>query len=254
MFFGGHEGVAAQASRLLNSEKTSLCCVKSIYPGFGGVEHFSRDEFISEVNASDADILIAALGAERGQLWLLRNHDRLRIPVRAHLGATLNFQAGTIKRAPLIFQKIGLEWAWKIKEEPQLAKRYARDGTLLLWLLFTRVFALAVFKGWLKLVGQFKVRDFTFTYSENEGSVTIAFAGPIAGSNVTEAIGQFNAALLTKKQITVDLSQASMADSRFLGALMMLRKCLKAEGSSLRLACASSDILRLLRLNGVDLH
>ena len=53
---------------------------------------------ISEINASDADFLVVALGAKKGQSWLRRNHGRLTIPVRAHLGATMNFYAGTVTR------------------------------------------------------------------------------------------------------------------------------------------------------------
>ena len=54
----------------------------------------SRDEIIDNINSSGADFLVASLGARKGQLWLLHNHDRLLIPVRAHLGAAVNFQAG----------------------------------------------------------------------------------------------------------------------------------------------------------------
>ena len=61
---------------------------------------------ISEINVSDADFLVVALGAEKGQSWLCRNHGRLMIPVRAHLGATMNFDAGTITRAPLFFRRL----------------------------------------------------------------------------------------------------------------------------------------------------
>jgi len=250
VFFGGHEGVAALAAHLLNAEKTSLQCVQSIFPGFGGVNDFSRDDIISNINASGADILIAALGAKNGQLWLLRNHDRLQVPVRAHLGATLNFQAGTIQRAPPILQNLGLEWMWRIKEEPQLVKRYTRDAILLLWLLMTRVLVLAVYIEWLKLVSRFRPRDFAVSRSENESSVTVVFEGTINGRHTAEAIGHLHAALLTKKRITVDLSQAWMTNSRFLGALMMLRKCAKMQGVSFRLTCTSARMRRLLRLNG----
>jgi N-acetylglucosaminyldiphosphoundecaprenol N-acetyl-beta-D-mannosaminyltransferase len=176
----------------------------------------------------------------------------LKVPVRAHLGATLNFQAGTVKRAPLFLQKIGLEWLWRIKEEPQLAKRYARDATMLLGLLITHVLMLALFKGWLRLTSHLAPRNFEVIYRETESLITISFLGEMVGSHVAEAIGHFRRALLTKKPFTVDLSQASMIDSRFLGALMMLRKCLKMEGKSLMLTCASPRMRRLLRLNGAE--
>ena len=114
-------------------------------PGFGAIEEMSTDQIIDEVNSSGADFFVAALGARKGQLWLMRNRNRLQIPVRAHLGVTIHFQAGTIKRAPRLLRKFGLEWVWRITKEPSLWKRYAQDGVSLLWLTVTRVIPLAAY-------------------------------------------------------------------------------------------------------------
>src|SRR5262249_47191044 len=108
--FGGADGVAVKAAKVLNDGLGGLRCGGLRNPGFGTVEEMSRDDLIQEINSSGADFLVASLGAKKGQLWLRRNHDRLQVPIRAHLGATLNFQAGTVKRAPLIMRKLGVEW------------------------------------------------------------------------------------------------------------------------------------------------
>ena len=100
--FGGTEDAAAAAARALSVNPHTLKCVGWICPGFGTIDDLSQDRFIDGINSSGADFLVVALGAEKGQLWLLRNHYRLRIPIRAHLGATINFQAGTVKRAPML--------------------------------------------------------------------------------------------------------------------------------------------------------
>ena len=110
----------------------------------GKCRRIESGDFIDKINSSNADFLVATLGANKGQLWLQRNHRRLRIPIRAHLGATINFQAGTVKRAPYTIQKLGLEWLWRIKEEPYLWRRYLHDGSVLLYLLLTRVLPLAI--------------------------------------------------------------------------------------------------------------
>src|SRR5262249_51052243 len=106
--FGGAEGAASAASCALNARPTGLSCAGSLYPGFGSVEEMSRADIIHNVNSSNADFLAVSLGAKKGQLWLLRNHHRLLIPVRAHLGAAVNFEAGTLRRAPLFMQQFGL--------------------------------------------------------------------------------------------------------------------------------------------------
>src|SRR4029450_1688151 len=102
----------------------------------------SSAAIIATINASNADFLVVALGASKGQSWLQHNHHRLSIPVRAHLGAAINFQAGFLRRAPKIVRKAGFEWLWRIKEEPHLWQRYWHDGRTLLHLLWTRILPL----------------------------------------------------------------------------------------------------------------
>ena len=142
--FGTNESTATAAARILNAGTTAIHCVGWICPGFGTVEELSQDQHIDQINSSGADFLVAALGAKKGQLWLLRNHDRLRVPVRAQLGATINYQVGTVKRAPLTLQKLGFEWLWRVWQEPQLWKRYRDDGIVFLRLLATHVIPLAL--------------------------------------------------------------------------------------------------------------
>ena len=97
-FFGGADGVAAAAANALNQETNGrLTCVGYLNPGFGSPDDLSSSEIITMINSSKADFLLVALGAKNGQAWLARNHHRLQIPVRSHLGATINFQAGTLE-------------------------------------------------------------------------------------------------------------------------------------------------------------
>jgi len=154
--FGGAEGIAAKAGQAINSVSDGLSCVGFLYPGFDSAQHMSSEKIISEINASDADFLVVALGAKKGQSWLRRNHERLTIPVRAHLGATINFYAGTVTRAPLFFRRLGLEWLWRIKEEPMLWSRYLRDGIRLVALMFSSVLPLTLWVLWLRLTNDYK--------------------------------------------------------------------------------------------------
>ena len=107
-----------------------LNCVGTMDPGFCEVSEMSQDHVMDTVNSSGADFLVLSLGAKKGQLWLQRNHHRITIPIRAHLGAAVNFQAGLIRRAPPIVRAWGFEWLWRIKEEHYLWKRYRDDGVV----------------------------------------------------------------------------------------------------------------------------
>ncbi len=134
-FFGGAPGVAQAASQQLNAMGGGLVCVGHESPGFGSIEDMSSAETLARIDASGADFLVVALGAAKGQAWIQRNRARLQVPVLSHLGAVINFAAGTVSRAPAWMQKTGLEWLWRIKEEPALWRRYWRDGKALLTLL-----------------------------------------------------------------------------------------------------------------------
>jgi N-acetylglucosaminyldiphosphoundecaprenol N-acetyl-beta-D-mannosaminyltransferase len=216
------------------------------------VDEMSQGHFFDLINSSNADFLVAALGARKGQLWLLQNHSRLRVPIRAHLGAVINFQAGTVERAPYAVQKLGLEWLWRIKEEPSLFGRYWHDGCVLLRLLLTRVLPIAIRLRWLHLRADSGRQDLVISSMQKDNEVTVTLSGYATATRVSDAIACFREALASGKQVVVDLSQMRALDARFLGLFLMLSKEMKADGSVLHLIGVSSGLRRQFRLNGLE--
>jgi N-acetylglucosaminyldiphosphoundecaprenol N-acetyl-beta-D-mannosaminyltransferase len=88
---------------------------------------------------------VVSLGARKGQAWIERNRMRLHAPLISHLGAVVNFVAGSVTRAPRWMQQAGLEWLWRIKEEPTLWRRYAGDAVAFARLLLTQSLPLALY-------------------------------------------------------------------------------------------------------------
>jgi N-acetylglucosaminyldiphosphoundecaprenol N-acetyl-beta-D-mannosaminyltransferase len=249
--FGGAKGVAAAAASRLNAVPGGLKCLGTMDPGFCDVSEMSQDHVIDAINSSGADFLAAALGAKKGQLWLQRNHDRLTIPIRAHLGAAINFQAGIVKRSPPMLRTWGLEWLWRIKEEPHLWKRYRNDGLVLLRLLLTRVLPLAVITRW----HQFRRKDqqgLLIKRGHDGQSITITLCGAASERHVPKATSFFQEALTGKQDITIDLSNTSLIDARFFGLLLMLRKELKSRGAHLTFTGASRAVKRLFRFSELE--
>jgi N-acetylglucosaminyldiphosphoundecaprenol N-acetyl-beta-D-mannosaminyltransferase len=250
--FGSTEQVAATACERLNYGSIGLKCVGWLCPGFVDVDALSEDGLIDQVNGSNADFLVAALGAKKGQLWLKRNQERLQVPVRAHLGATINFQAGTVMRAPDVVQRMGLEWLWRIKEEPSLFQRYWHDGIVLLRLLLTRVIPAAIDarRGRSRLVpGR---HDFVTVLAQKDRVATLHVSGDATAGAVPKAIVAFRAAAASQKPVAVDLSQTRTVDARFLGLFLMLRKQLKGRGARLKFLGVSTRLKRQFRLNGLE--
>jgi N-acetylglucosaminyldiphosphoundecaprenol N-acetyl-beta-D-mannosaminyltransferase len=247
--FGGGQGVAAGACDIINARATGMRCVGWLYPGYGSIDEMSTDQEIDRINASGADFLAVFLGAKKGQAWLLHNHHRLKIPIRSHLGATLNFQVGKVRRAPQRFREWGLEWVWRIKEEPYLWNRYLHDGLVLFGLMLTHVLPL--------VLRSYRRRDsaadkFQIHRSESAACVTVAIQGAATADKVDTAISCFRAALAEANAIRIDLLQTTTIDSRFFGLLLMLRKRLRNQGGSLQFTEVSHRMRRLFHLNGFE--
>jgi N-acetylglucosaminyldiphosphoundecaprenol N-acetyl-beta-D-mannosaminyltransferase len=130
-FFGGEEEVAGRLKRSLGGHTTGLQCVGTMAPGFGPLETLCDSSRIRTINSVQPDLVLVAVGARKGVLWIGRNEAVLTAPIIANLGATIHFAAGTIKRAPVRWRNSGFEWLWRIGQEPHLATRYLADlGTL----------------------------------------------------------------------------------------------------------------------------
>ncbi|MBV9559061.1 MAG: WecB/TagA/CpsF family glycosyltransferase [Bradyrhizobium sp.] len=249
--FGGPQGVAELAARTLNSQRSGVKVVGWYYPGFCSVDEMSSDEIIGQINASGADFLVVALGSQKGNLWLQRNHHRLRIPVRAHFGATLNFQAGTVRRAPPLMRKLGLEWLWRIKEEPYLWKRYWNDGRAMIALLFTHVLPFVFWTWWMRLRYE-RRQELIVTQVHASESVTLSLSGSANARHVDRAIPAFREAAATMKQVTLDFSNIQAIDARFLGLLLMLKKKLKAHGAAPKFIGVSPLLRKVFHLGGLE--
>ena len=128
-FFGGRDGAAEGAARALSAG--GLIAAGHLNPGFGDVEAMSGEEIIRTINAAEADLLVVSLGAAKGQAWIARNEGRLTAPLVSHLGAVVDFAAGTVSRAPQLVQRLGAEWAWRIGQDLALWRRYADDARAL---------------------------------------------------------------------------------------------------------------------------
>ena len=250
--FGGPDGVAETCSSVLNAQASGVVCVGTLFPGFGSVEDMSTDAIIDAVNASDARFLVASLGAQKGQSWLLKNHHRLRVPVRSHLGAAINFQAGLLKLAPLFVRRFGFEWLWRIKEEPHLWKRYFEDGLILLKLVLTSVIPLAFGAIWRRQFGSGDVELTVSLRDRSPNNKTLVLTGDACARHVEKTIPIFRRAIEQSDHLMIDLSNVRSIDPRFFGLLLMVRKQMAARGGRLQLSGVSPRLERAFRLNRFD--
>lgn len=244
--FGGAEGAAQSACERLNGEQGGLRCAGFESPGFGSVEEMSREDSIRRINSSGADFLLVALGAKKGQAWIARNRSRLTVPLVSHLGATLNFVAGTVRRAPGWMQRTGVEWLWRIREEPALWRRYWHDGIALLALSCTRLLPYAFYAA-LHRPNPAQLGAAVVRVSRDNEWCVVELRGAWMYTNIAALRQCFARVTREPCDLRIDLGQVTYGDCAFFGLLSLLYGHQKQAARKFVLSSPSGAIERLLR-------
>jgi len=128
-FLGAAEGVAAKAADNLTARYPGLQVVGTYSPPFGFEKDKAEMQKIEKmIKDSNPDILIVGLGCPKQEKFMYKYRDRLGVPIALGLGASLDFEAGNIKRAPKWMSEHGLEWFYRFCKEPKrMFKRYFVD-------------------------------------------------------------------------------------------------------------------------------
>lgn len=137
-FLGGKEGIADLAKKRLESQLRRIQIVGTYSPPFG----FEKDEQeIGKINnlISEAhpDLLIVCFGCPKQEKFIYENYKKYDAKVSVCAGATVDFIAGNMKRAPEWMSKHGLEWFYRFIQEPKrLFKRYFVDDVKIIKLVW----------------------------------------------------------------------------------------------------------------------
>jgi N-acetylglucosaminyldiphosphoundecaprenol N-acetyl-beta-D-mannosaminyltransferase len=246
-FFGGPDGVAQQASDVLNAGEGAMRCVGAYSPGFGTLADMSTPSIIAQINASDADLLVVALGAKRGQVWIEHNLAALQTPLVSHLGAVVNFVAGTVSRAPSGLGRFGLEWLWRIKEEPGLWRRYWSDGIALLRLLTTRALPAALDARRVRAAQATRVLQ-----ERDDGQhYAITLGGAWHDAVLDELRQVLVRATARRRAVRLELLADCTLDSAALGLVLLLYGHQSKIGAALTVDAQSAAMRRTMRLQNI---
>lgn len=135
---GAGPGVAAEARSRINRRLGRDIVVAAHSPSFG-FEKVPDEcaEIVGMINDSEATVLVVGVGAPKQEKWIARHRSRLpQVRQFLALGATIDFEAGSLKRAPAWMGRVGLEWLYRLLQEPRrLWRRYLIEGPPFFWLL-----------------------------------------------------------------------------------------------------------------------
>ena len=120
---GGKEGVAEEAAIKLTESYGGL---KIAGTRNGYFESDEEKKIIEEINSRNADILLVALGAPKQERFIYNHKEELKVKIAMGVGGSLDILAGRAKRAPVFYQKAGLEWFYRLIKEPKRFMRIMR--------------------------------------------------------------------------------------------------------------------------------
>ncbi len=136
--FGAQPHVASRAAEVLKRHFPNLK-ISGIYSPPVGFENdrIERERALRTINAHAPDLLFVALGTPKAEHWISEVRSTLCTKMVMGVGGALDMVAGKFLRAPRLFQITGLEWLWRLVQDPvRLGKRYAKDAAafpLLIW-------------------------------------------------------------------------------------------------------------------------
>lgn len=118
---GAKPGVAETAAARLEAGYPGLT-ICGTHDGY-----FQEDEAVVEdIRAAGADVVFVCLGAPKQEYWMVKNGPATGARLMAGLGGSLDVFAGVVERAPEVWQKMGLEWLYRLIREPSRIGRMAR--------------------------------------------------------------------------------------------------------------------------------
>jgi N-acetylglucosaminyldiphosphoundecaprenol N-acetyl-beta-D-mannosaminyltransferase len=124
--YGGYDqGSLVQLALSLRRRHPGIQIAGGYSPPFRDLTAEEEDFVVEQVNDSNADVLWVGIGVPKQEKWMARMRERLDVPVMCGVGAAFDFHAGRISQAPRWMQERGLEWTYRIAQEPRrLLPRY----------------------------------------------------------------------------------------------------------------------------------
>jgi N-acetylglucosaminyldiphosphoundecaprenol N-acetyl-beta-D-mannosaminyltransferase len=133
-FYGGAPGVPERLAERLQSRFAGLKVVGSYSPPFRALTPVEDASVVDQINRAGPDIVWVGLSTPKQERWMSEHRGRLHAPVLIGVGAAFDFHAGLKQQAPGWMQRSGLEWLYRLCQEPRrLWRRYLRNNPLFVW-------------------------------------------------------------------------------------------------------------------------
>ena len=197
-------------------------------------------DIIRKINAAKPDILLVAFGNPKQDLWLARHRNAIKVPVAIGIGGTLEMIAGKVDRAPLWMQKCGLEWFYRVAQEPRrLAGRYIRDFSGLAVPLGQQVLGMVLQSS------RRPLRDVTMIHY---GGITLLrLEGGLQATDMERICDMLESDPDPRRHLLLDMTNVNYLGADALAILMRLASLIHRHEGTLWLTGLSEQMLQILR-------
>src|SRR5581483_4001 len=241
-FLGGTSESTTRALANIKAKYPKLS-VTGYSPPFGKLLEMDHEDIKRRIREAGPDLLFVSFGCPKQEKWIAMHYQSLGVPVAAGVGATIDFLAGHLKRAPGWMQRTGTEWLFRMLQEPRrLFRRYLKD----LWVF-----------GW-SILAQWWQMQFHHT-----GRMAAQFSAPVKAeadwqwiqlperldlASVRNDVLPVEQILADGRHCLLQMTTANFVDSTGMGLLMRLHRKIRATGRQLVLLDPSPAVKRALAL------
>ena len=132
-FYGGKPEVIEAIKKRVANDLPYLKIVYAYSPPFRPLTEAEDEQIVEEINEADPDFLFMGLGCPKQETWMSDHRDRLKA-IMLGVGASFDFYAGNVKESPEWLGKLGLEWLYRLTQEPKrLWRRYLILNPRFMW-------------------------------------------------------------------------------------------------------------------------
>jgi len=243
-FLGARPGVAAHAAQILTERHPGLQVVGVHSPPLSTIFDMEPG-LVERIRQARPDILLVAFGNPKQEKWIHMHLTQLGVPVCIGVGGTFDFIAGEVRRAPAWMQRSGLEWLYRLLQEPRrMWRRYVVDI-----FQFGRFFIAQ----WLRQLGGRKFEPLVMKEKPAAPErMVLSLSGALTIASRSHVQAQVEAALNKKAILELDMAQVTFVDSAMLGALVALTRQARLSGGDLALQHLQAPVRRSIELLRLD--
>jgi N-acetylglucosaminyldiphosphoundecaprenol N-acetyl-beta-D-mannosaminyltransferase len=242
---GASEASSAGAAAWIEKNYPGARIAGRYSPPPSSLAAMNHEEILQRIEQAKPDILLVAFGNPKQEKWLSMHRDRLQVPVAIGVGASLDFLAGHVRRAPRWVQRIGSEWLYRFYKEPRrLGGRYLSNLAGALLLLPIQILAvLAQPRG----TGQAYLSSFW-----HGDTLVVKPVGRFSGVMVHEFEEMARDASSGRYPLILDLSATDALGLEAMGSLIGVNSRLRSEGWEFLLTGVGGALRRVLAATLVD--